>query len=197
MRYDLKNVETYDPKCRVTQCFKCQQYGHISPDCMSQQRCGFCGGQHITEQCAEKSQATSKRCAACRVGDHTSWSQACPAKQRELARVKQAERFKPRLFPVSPPMAFAFSRETETMPAMNMRGASATPEGEWTMVDKKRKLNTPGRPIGAPNKAKTILQRPEDRTILSFTQSTQSSLSGIPSSQTESTPGDSQMSTEE
>jgi Zinc knuckle len=169
IRYDMKNVETYDPKCRVTQCFKCQQYGHISPDCTSQQRCGFCGGQHITEQCADKSQAISKCCAACKVGDHASWSQACPARQREIARAKQTERFKPKLFPVSAPTAFAFSRETEATQATSMRGASATPEGEWTMVDKKRKLNVSGRPIGALNRAKTIIPRPEDRSILSFT----------------------------
>jgi hypothetical protein len=71
MRYDLKNAETYDPKYRVTQCFKCQQYGHISPDCTSQQRCGFCGGQHITEQCAEKSQTISKCCAASAIAAST------------------------------------------------------------------------------------------------------------------------------
>ena len=196
MRYDLKNAETYDPKCRVTQCFKCQQYGHISPECMSQQRCGFCGGQHVTEQCAERSQATNKRCAACKVGDHASWSQACPAKQREIARAKQAERFKPKLFPVSSPMAFTFNGENEATQATSMRGANATAEGEWTMVDKKRRLNTPGRPVGALNRAKTIQLRPEDRSILSFTQSTINSSLGIPSSQAESTFEESQMNTE-
>ena len=163
---------------------------------MSQQRCGHCGGQHITEQCAEKSQAISKRCAACKIGDHASWSQACPARQREIARAKQAERFKPKLFPVSAPTAFTFSREAEATQATNMRGSSVTPEGEWIIVDKKRKLNASGRPIGALNKAKTIIPRPEDRSILSFTQSTQNSLS-IPSLQAENTPEDSQMGIEE
>lgn len=27
IQYDLKLAETYDSKCRVTQCYKCQRYG--------------------------------------------------------------------------------------------------------------------------------------------------------------------------
>jgi len=80
MKYDLKMVETYNSKCRLTQCFKCQRYGHTSLTCKSQQKCGYCGGGHITEQCADKTQATHKRCAACDGGEHMSWSQACPAR---------------------------------------------------------------------------------------------------------------------
>jgi hypothetical protein len=199
MRYDLKSVEIYDPKSRVTQCFNCQQYGHIGPACTSQQRCGYCGGQHVTEDCAEKSQVTNKQCAACKVGDHTSWSQACPARQREVARAKQAQRIRPRLYPASTPMTFAF---TDSTPATSTRSASVAPEEEWTMVgEKKRRFNQPGRPIGGVGKAKTIQMRPEDRSILSFTQSTSSSTINVPSSQAESlapeaTPADNQMDTE-
>jgi hypothetical protein len=65
MRYDLKNVETYDPKCRITQCFKCQQYGHISPDCTSQQRCGHCGEQSSEDK--QQQQTKPQPIGDCRV----------------------------------------------------------------------------------------------------------------------------------
>jgi hypothetical protein len=94
-------------------------------------------------------------------------------------------------------VAFTFNKDPEATQVTSMRNTSATPEGEWTMVDKKRKLNTPGRPIGAPNKARTITTRPEDRSILSFTQSTFGSPTQIPSTQAENTPEDNQMNTEE
>ena len=39
-------VERYDPACRLRQCFKCQQFGHIGPQCHSKERCGWCAGPH-------------------------------------------------------------------------------------------------------------------------------------------------------
>jgi hypothetical protein len=36
IRYDLKLAEIYDSKSRVTQCYKCQRYGHITPACHNQ-----------------------------------------------------------------------------------------------------------------------------------------------------------------
>jgi hypothetical protein len=33
IQYDLKLAETYDPKYRVAQCYKCQKYGHIGTAC--------------------------------------------------------------------------------------------------------------------------------------------------------------------
>jgi hypothetical protein len=50
----------------------------------------------------------------------------------------------------------------------SIRGISVTPEGELIIVDKKRKLNVPERPVRSLNKAKTIIPRLENKSILSF-----------------------------
>ena len=49
-----------------------------------------------------------------------------------------------------------------------MRGASVIPKGELIIINKKRKLNISRRPIRALNKAKTIISRLKDKSILFF-----------------------------
>lgn len=144
--YDLKITERYDTSCRITQCFKCQKYGHISSICLNKEKCGHCGGDHKTETCTDVSQASRKRCAACQGGQHTSWTSECPARVKEIRRAKAAKQTLPRLFPISatvPTLRETYGAQEES-----------TPDREWsTVTTKKRKI---GRPIGAVNKAKTI-----------------------------------------
>ena len=66
---------------------------------------------------------------------------------------------------------------------------------------KEEKVQPAGKTDRGVGKAKTIQMRPEDRSILSFTQSISSSTINVPSSQAESlaseaTPADNQMDTE-
>jgi hypothetical protein len=164
LEYDLKLVERYDASCRITQCFKCQKYGHISSVCSNTETCGHCGGSHNTETCAGISPAPRKRCAACHGGEHVSWSQECPMRAKEILRAKTARRALLRLFPISAlPLilreAFGASEE-------NTRD-----EGWSTVATKKRKLA--GRPLGAASKAKTI-NRDANQSIFSFTNQPQS-----------------------
>ena len=164
--YDLKMVERFDPKCRIIQCFKCQRYGHISTHCMNKQKCGHCGGIHTTDSCVDKAQATNKCCAACSGGQHASWSTACPARQRDTQRARTARRTMPRLFPVAARMSPTpiFSE----IPTGSMRFPSvsqASSDGFSVVTAKKRKFGTPGRPVGAVNKAKTIERDVDTRTL--------------------------------
>jgi hypothetical protein len=200
MKYDLKSAEIYDHKSRITQCFKCQRYGHISTACNNLRKCGHCGGQHHTDECAEKTQAKNRQCAACDGGDHQSWSPACPARQREMFRAKQAKRIRPRLYAVSAVHTFAFNKDQGATHATSTQSIRDTPEPEeWTLVgERKRRLNHSGRPRGAVSKAKTFTLGPEDRSILSFTQSTVNSTGDASEPQAENLnldfPADSQMS---
>jgi hypothetical protein len=199
MKYDLKSAVVYDYKSRITQCFKCQKYGHISTACNNLLKCGHCGGQHQTDECAEKSQATNKQCAACDGGDHQSWSSACPARQREMSRAKQAKRAKPRLYAVPAIHAFAFNRDPNPTQVTSTQLSRETPDTEeWSLVgERKRRLNHPGRPKGAVSKAKTFTPGPDDRSILSFTQVMANSTGNAGGSQADSLdldfPADSQM----
>ena len=161
--YDLKLVERYDAGCRITQCFKCQKYGHISSICSNKETCGHCGKDHNTEICADISPTPRGRCAACHGGQHTSWSGEYPARVKEIARAKTARRALSRLFPISatPPTL----RE-----ACGAQEESLRDEGGSTAAPKKRKLA--GRPLGAVSKARTI-SRDAGQSIFSFTSQPQ------------------------
>jgi hypothetical protein len=169
--YDLKIVERHDQRCRITQCFKCQRYGHISTQCRNQQKCGHCGGEHTTDECAAETQASQRSCAACTGGDHPSWSTACPSRIQEASRAKTARIIMMRLYPV-PAKATPPPGDTPT-DSIRFTGATQAND-EWTTVTtKKRKYAAPGRPIGSLNRLKAI-PRDADNHILNF--SSQSSI---------------------
>ena len=191
MTFDLKLAERYDPKCRITQCFKCQRYGHISSACTREQRCGHCGGKHTTEACANEPKAVRKSCAACEGGEHTSWSPACPARDREASRAKYVRRTMPKLYPVSAnEVPQTRNRVSETpSPYIRFTGASQAND-DWVVVGtKKRRIAQPGRPIGAVGRAKTLEREAGSQSITDFTWTTQSSLGNRHDSET---PADSQ-----
>ena len=181
MGYDLKLVERYDAGCRITQCFKCQKYGHISSICPNAEKCGHCGSDHTTEKCAGVSPALRKRCAACQGGEHTSWSAECPARVKETLRAKAARAVLPKLFPVSttvPTLREAFG--AVSVPAADSKrlsGGSQATENWSTMATKKMKLQIPGRPIAAVSKAKTIT-KDVNQSIFSFGNQTQQGTRG-------------------
>ena len=52
----------------ITQCFRCQQWGHRQSACAKQVKCGFCAGQHQTRECKKERPS----CANCGKG-HTAW----------------------------------------------------------------------------------------------------------------------------
>lgn len=60
----------------VTQCFRCQAYGHIAQNCTKTPRCVKCGQQHNTQDC-KKSSETPPTCANCE-GRHTANYRECP-----------------------------------------------------------------------------------------------------------------------
>jgi len=167
--YDLKLVDRYDSKCRITQCFKCQKYGHISLTCRNAERCGHCGGEHATETCTGELQAKRKRCAACNGAEHVSWSMSCPARAKEANRAKGARQILPKLFPVS-----AKEKFTNTTADIVRFNSDPQASGGWsTVTTKKRKFNTPGRPIGAISRTKTIDRDANSRSITDFTSQIQ------------------------
>ncbi len=191
MGYDLKSVERYDTRCRITQCFKCHKYGHISSICLNAEKCGFCGEGHPTESCAVKSQESRMKCAGCNGGNHTAWSKLCPARIKELGRAKAARLVLPTLFPVGTVAQFIkktftqmeLGRSSSASQDTSMRrsgasqetnvrlsGASQASEVEALEAPKKRKLNPIGRPKGSLNKAKTLSgSAAPNSSILDFT----------------------------
>jgi hypothetical protein len=87
----IHQCQLYDRACRVKQCFRCYNYGHIGTQCTASQVCGYCTEQHETKHCRQKGmEGFTPQCAVCK-GAHTAWSNACPARKKELERVEQAK----------------------------------------------------------------------------------------------------------
>jgi hypothetical protein len=72
----IHQCQLYDRACRVKQCFR---YYNYSTE------------QHETKHCRQKGmEGFTPRCVVCK-GAHTAWSNACPARKKELERVEQAD----------------------------------------------------------------------------------------------------------
>ncbi|KAJ9137654.1 Endonuclease/exonuclease/phosphatase [Pleurostoma richardsiae] len=87
----IHQCQLYDRACRVKQCFRCYQYGHIGTQCNASQTCGYCAELHETKHCKQKgAEGFTPRCTMCKEA-HTAWSNACPARRKEMRRVEQAK----------------------------------------------------------------------------------------------------------
>lgn len=69
-------------KNNITQCRRCQLYGHGMRNCNMSPKCSNCGLEHLTEKCNSPIQ----KCANCK-GDHQSTSQECP-KRKEFIQMR-------------------------------------------------------------------------------------------------------------
>ncbi|KXZ75602.1 hypothetical protein TcasGA2_TC031912 [Tribolium castaneum] len=51
---------------RVTRCFKCQKFGHVSKFCNSEKQCGYCSGTyHESMNCKVKNEEAKHKCSIC------------------------------------------------------------------------------------------------------------------------------------
>ena len=80
------------------QCFNCYGYGHIGRACKHPIRCGFCAGNHATND-HEKVSPGVQKCATCG-GKHPAWSKDCPIPQKEKARIMNKVNAKPKFYRV-------------------------------------------------------------------------------------------------
>jgi hypothetical protein len=60
----IKNTIRYSKACKVLQCFKCYEYGHITRQCRNEEDCGHCAGGHPTKDCLDPT--GNKTCALCK-----------------------------------------------------------------------------------------------------------------------------------
>ncbi|KMU89939.1 hypothetical protein CIHG_07622 [Coccidioides immitis H538.4] len=98
----IHTCQLYDRACRVKQCFRCYNYGHISTQCDAAQACGYCAELHETKTCPQKGAASfTPRCTVCK-GAHTAWSNSCPARKKEMGRIEQAKQVRNTYWPMVP-----------------------------------------------------------------------------------------------
>jgi len=93
--YDIKTCELFDRNCRVTQCFKCQKYGHTGKTCRNVTACGSCAGNHSSADCQEKGNPSMLYCVVCGKRGHEAWSTHCQVRKEQREKAKEAFLRKP------------------------------------------------------------------------------------------------------
>lgn len=83
--------ETYSKKQRITQCHRCQEYGHGQIYCYSKPRCLKCGGQHLTKECMKCTEENFKpRCCNCG-GQHVANYSQCQAAMAYIEKIERSQ----------------------------------------------------------------------------------------------------------
>jgi hypothetical protein len=58
-------VESYRAQTGLTQCYNCQNFGHVWANCKQPPRCLWCGGGHLHREFLEKTNSESTSCCCC------------------------------------------------------------------------------------------------------------------------------------
>lgn len=127
----------YDRATRVRQCHNCQKWGHIGTTCpINKPTCVYCASEHLSRSCSQKADSTLKeyKCANCG-GAHAAWATECPEREKEVEKMKEMGRYRPRYHPV--PAYFSINAPSVTLcpsPASSWGTpvASSTSEGSGT-----------------------------------------------------------------
>ena len=93
---EIKNCERFIKEARITQCLRCQKYGHLAKGCQNIAACAHCAGPHHVSECP-KDPITGRHCALCK-GNHPAWSRDCQYRRREFERTKYAKQTTPALY---------------------------------------------------------------------------------------------------
>ena len=88
------SVESFDPKIRVKQCFRCWRWGHIGTQCQQTPLCGGCGKpSHMATACPPPS------CTNCRAQGHGPRAlELCPVARKIIGEGRTAYRQRPLRF---------------------------------------------------------------------------------------------------
>lgn len=70
----------------ITQCRRCQEWGHSTTNCFDDPRCAHCAQDHWTHQCTNKE---NKKCTNCGNQGHKAYDTDCPVYQRRLELIKR------------------------------------------------------------------------------------------------------------
>jgi hypothetical protein len=152
----LYEVRLFESSLRASQCFKCQQWGHISHTCGRTERCGRCAGAHRSEKC-DRSTVSCANCGK----PHPAWNRrACPAYQTYQDTLQER-------------------RVAARLEAWHMREARAPQEHQpdagpqWQTVGRKRQRPSSPRPrrVGRPTYLSQAANDPAQTQLFTFTAS--------------------------
>jgi hypothetical protein len=115
LRGALVRTELYDPSCRVVQCSRCYQFGHVAAMCPSPAVCPYCSLAHGKKQCPNRKNPAKHKCPSCKGPHAANDRQHCPRWIEQSDVLEQAKRKKARLFPVPVPQQ---SQSTTVIPSV-------------------------------------------------------------------------------
>ena len=138
--YVIQDCETYDRRCRILQCFKCQQYGHMAFRCQRPTRCGHCGGDHHSKDHETINSAAEERCTVCQKTGHATWSRKCETRQREIGFAKTRWANRRRSYPIYKDSAQRISADKITIMPNKKRALEEISGNEKRGPGRPRKL---------------------------------------------------------
>jgi hypothetical protein len=96
----------YDKTFSIQQCFNCLTYGHIAKYCRRKHRCGYCAGDHLTENCKHPKDRTRAKCAVClekkfheEQAKHYAFDRECPERAARLEEARSSRLNGPQFYP--------------------------------------------------------------------------------------------------
>jgi hypothetical protein len=97
----------YDKTFSIQQCFNCLTYGHIAKYCRRKNRCGYCAGDHLTENCKHPKDRTRAKCAVCsekklreEQTKHYAFDRECPERAARLEEARSSRINGPQFYPL-------------------------------------------------------------------------------------------------
>lgn len=86
----LLNTKIYfeppNKKREISQCQRCQRYGHTKNFCARQPRCVKCVENHLTSECSRRGKSTNIKCVLCKGNDPANY-RGCQV-YKELQKIK-------------------------------------------------------------------------------------------------------------
>jgi hypothetical protein len=104
---ELKDCELFIEECRLTQCYRCRQYGHTAKTCKGRRNCGYCAKEHDTRSCPTSETPSTHLCSNCK-GKHVAWSKLCPERVARAARAAAAYAARPTFYKIPAKLSPSF-----------------------------------------------------------------------------------------
>ena len=90
------HLDVYKGPAGVTQCYRCQEFGHLAAYCRKEEKCVRCSGNHKVSACTQN---VTLKCANCR-GQHPARFRQCPEYQKVIEKTQRTTVRQPsRTFP--------------------------------------------------------------------------------------------------
>ena len=87
---EAKIVERLDQSASLIQCYRCQEYGHMSTTYRNGIQCAECNQAHDTREHKIIAPAATKACASCGCRGHAAYDPACTQRIKERQRAAQS-----------------------------------------------------------------------------------------------------------